>query len=489
MAQPPALKRAATQSSDLLLPPAKRPRISSRRSSSSALIGHAQLGDLADQEIALVAAFLRPKDVRSFSQVSKRFRWLVECDQVAASAAVNEARRTRPQPPPTLDGEYIHEASLTGWVLHNYLPYLATLNERLKLVPKSEWEHVTDESLFASFHVDGNEGKSFEQLQQLIETAGLWAPSNLPLYEKLCVDRICEAFPRAPCARAFKRLLPYCIELEPRLVRVHGTVGSSLLRPRKLTKWESSLFKLAHPESYTAPAEEPDTLVVGPAEWAASMDALFHMDKWRDILPWHDFLLVGGSVLRCLLRKPFASDTEQDLDFFAINMEYYAWENAFKTFVKALKNKGFQVVKHADEDYVKTATVTFAPGVAPLKMQFIWYGEEFSRSRCLNVFDLDPCMVGFDGKNVLATPPFFESIATGTCINYKMVNNRENVGTFVPRTCKYVRRGFSLLVPTRFDMGALSGVAFHSNVEEYQRQIERMKLFVRSPPRLPAASC
>eukprot|EP01105_Mastigella_eilhardi_P014335 TRINITY_DN3269_c0_g1_i12.p2 TRINITY_DN3269_c0_g1~~TRINITY_DN3269_c0_g1_i12.p2 ORF type:complete len:112 (+),score=27.18 TRINITY_DN3269_c0_g1_i12:66-401(+) len=74
MAQPPALKRAATQSSDLLLPPAKRPRISSRRSSSSALIGHAQLGDLADQEIALVAAFLRPKDVRSFSQVSKRFR-------------------------------------------------------------------------------------------------------------------------------------------------------------------------------------------------------------------------------------------------------------------------------------------------------------------------------------------------------------------------------------------------------------------------------
>lgn len=40
-------------------------------------------------------------------------------------------------------------------------------------------------------------------------------------------------------------------------------------------------------------------------------------------------------------------------------------------------------------------------------------------------------------------------------INYKLINSSRDVSTFLPRTLKYAKRGFRLLVPKKFDTDVL----------------------------------
>jgi len=87
--------------------------------------------------------------------------------------------------------------------------------------------------------------------------------------------------------------------------------------------------------------------------------------------------------------------------------------------------------------------------------QFIWYSTRITKQQVLQIFDLDCCQVGYDGNKVFSTLSFVQSIATRTMINYKLVNDYFDLCTFLPRTIKYQKRGFKLLVPKKFDVSLL----------------------------------
>eukprot|EP00727_Mastigamoeba_balamuthi_P009972 m51a1_g5598 hypothetical protein (275) ;mRNA; r:673435-674259 len=238
------------------------------------------------------------------------------------------------------------------------------------------------------------------------------------------------------------------------------------------------LFELAESDSFKPP-ESSGPLIVPLKEWRARMCEEFYLVDWEDVIPWDSFFLVGGSVLRCLLARSFVPDDPQDLDFFAVELEFYDWKSKFAGVVKALRDRGATVV-HPDylDQYVRTLHVKL-PGsrTAEIKMQFVWYDQRMARERVLNVFDLDPCMVGYDGVRVLASLPFFQSVSTRTCINYKLVNSAENISTFISRTIKYATRGFALLVPRGFDrtlLGQLplSSRAFRDSVAMLKQQVK-----------------
>lgn len=90
------------------------------------------------------------------------------------------------------------------------------------------------------------------------------------------------------------------------------------------------------------------------------------------------------------------------------------------------------------------------------QFQFIWIGEGYKPWSILHIFDLDCCQIGFDGKNVLSTFAFLQSITTNTMINYKLLNNSFMINTFLPRTQKYSNRGFELIVPHNFDFNTVT---------------------------------
>src|SRR5690606_24232942 len=108
-------------------------------------------------------------------------------------------------------------------------------------------------------------------------------------------------------------------------------------------------------------------------EFEKKMDEEFHLSKWRDVMHWDSFFLVGGSVVKCLLKKSFKAKN-QDLDFFFISSDYYKCWKKVDEMAEALKKKGYKVQTRDDFnghlDYVNSFEVSF-DGKKLIKFQFI----------------------------------------------------------------------------------------------------------------------
>jgi hypothetical protein len=91
-----------------------------------------------------------------------------------------------------------------------------------------------------------------------------------------------------------------------------------------------------------------------------------------------------------------------------------------------------------------------------IKFQFIWYDSMLKVENILHIFDLDCCQLAFNSKTLYSTYPFVQSLRTKTIINYKLVNDKNNLDFFKKRTIKYISRGFDLLVPKDFDESLLN---------------------------------
>lgn len=50
--------------------------------------------------------------------------------------------------------------------------------------------------------------------------------------------------------------------------------------------------------------------------WHADMDENFKLEIWKNFINWKHFVLLGGSVLKCILVDSFESASQQDVDFF-----------------------------------------------------------------------------------------------------------------------------------------------------------------------------
>ena len=88
------------------------------------------------------------------------------------------------------------------------------------------------------------------------------------------------------------------------------------------------------------------------------------------------------------------------------------------------------------------------------KMQFIYEEYRFEKTHharefaILQDFDLDCCQIGYNGKQVVCTPSFVESINTGTFMCYEVIKSViRSRKSNSDRLRKYYMRGFDLLLP------------------------------------------
>jgi len=252
-----------------------------------------------------------------------------------------------------------------------------------------------------------------------------------------------------------------------------------MLVPRSLNALEQQLFNIYNPKDPGTPLtadkipQRAAPLIRSKEEFKRAMNKKFKYNVWSKWIKWDRYFMVGGSVLNCLLHEEFTA-TSQDIDFFFTSSDFYKYKSSVDKFTEQLETVADGGVQEGKKDsqYVQTR-IAKVKG-QELKFQFIWYDDDMSPDVILHIFDLDACQVGWDGKHVLATPSFVQSLTTSTMINYKLVNNEEDAETFLPRTFKYLQRGFTLLTPKKFDTSILRALdrVQQDDIDKTKRQIK-----------------
>ena len=313
------------------------------------------------------------------------------------------------------------------------------------------------------------------------------------------------------------------------LINIHKRIQS--VTHRQLNYYEQKLFKtllfevnaslfssheisIMHKRKTTSSAITCNVPIVSRKIFENRLFSDFHYSKWRNCVDWDQFWLIGGSVLKCILKQNW-NETNIDLDFFANNISYNEYISEIKEFAKRCAYKGYRVLIQEnidDNQSVNNIYVNFArqqndniytcgggenschfltkcskseiesimdQGIEGQKQwqkfQFIWY-DSLTKQELMNIIDIDCCQIGFDGGNVICTYAclqvmtiyiyinmyitesyticydtyIIQSISTRTMISYKLVENGKDSSQFLDRILKYIERGFTLIVPHSF---------------------------------------
>lgn len=405
---------------------------------------------LPEEVISHIFSFMPTETKLCFSHcICKRFQSLPKNEYLAISVLQKYAPNTFKNL--ELGESHCHEAVLAGWFLHNYRHYIRDLHKESNLEGTISEDGILPFSTFRYvWMLDGAADEEMLQedilVRKLIQKGSLYSPEINCVFTEKCFTEM-QAFYGTPIFQAYSRLMPYnLIHLQNKfpLVALHKHLYL-VNQYRKLNSWEMNLFKLFDGKDPKLPK---GPVVHTLKQFEKKMDEEFHLRKWRDVMDWESFFLVGGSVVKCLLKESFEAK-HQDLDFFFTACDYNKCWKKVDEIANEMKKKGYKVQFGDYGQYVNSFEVSF-DGKNMIKFQFIWYDDNFTREKLLNIFDLDCCQVGYDGRQVLSTYAFVQSITTRTTINYKLVNSKKDVETFQPRTVKYVKRGFSLLVPKAF---------------------------------------
>lgn len=357
--------------------------------------------------------------------------------------------------------EYLYEATLMGWILDNYP------NHIFNHYPY-EKETFPRHGLYGYYpmsdRTDVQEDLNEEGLIKTVEEVGLYQREVSKVFHRSTFTMM-KPFHRSDVFQCYTRLFSY------HLFNIGPSISlfdkMFLFEKRELNNYETKLFdtpKKCSPKS-----------ICSQKEFEANLNKFFKFKKWKDLIDWKLFYLVGGSVLKCVLKEPFKS-RNQDVDFFFVGSDYQEYEDFINEFedsaddfeAKEIKEMGeyefydekFGIKTNRDShrlklenQYVRSFHLKIDD--FSIKFQFIFYHDKMKPNRIMNIFDLDCCQVGYNGEKVLCTFPFVQSINTGTMINYKLINSEDDVKNFLPRTKKYLERGFELIYPHNFDKNLL----------------------------------
>lgn len=358
-----------------------------------------------------------------------------------------------------LDYDYAHEASLAGWIIDNYTAVIEEHNEEGLELPTYQD--------FATCFSNNSEYSEWDKFKKLLLKCHLFADNINGMFGAVCYRDLLPLYP-TPQYQTLSRMAPYHkylisgqkYQMSNPLIPLHHPGVRNMLVPRSLNTLELQLFNIYNTESPDKPLapekipQRASPLIRDEKEFKKALNKKFKYDTWAKLIEWDNFFMVGGSVLNCLLQNEFKAKN-QDMDFFFSGDDYSDFTNFLEKFEKNLTKIATGKVKYGENDsqYVKT----FSANVKrkKLQFQFIWYDDDMDPNIILHIFDLDACQVGWNGEEVLGTPSFVQSLTTSTMINYKLVNNGE-VLNFLPRTIKYLQRGFTLLTPKQFDMNIIA---------------------------------
>eukprot|EP00026_Physarum_polycephalum_P007641 Phypoly_transcript_07706.p1 GENE.Phypoly_transcript_07706~~Phypoly_transcript_07706.p1 ORF type:complete len:527 (+),score=70.04 Phypoly_transcript_07706:175-1581(+) len=366
-------------------------------------------------------------------------------DESLAKMVFRYATRYTYELPVKLCEEGYYQGTLYGYTLANYESFIAraflATREKHETFPNAEDEEMRD----------------------LLVQVNLLDEKRNSIFNKYQSRRLLSYFFYTPTSQVYSRLLSYnTLDNDfPYIDDVHNA-PPSFFEPRQLYPLELALFNVVDPGA--SPIQNPINSV---EDFLANMQTNFRMDLWEKVIDWENFVMVGGSVLKSILKESFDSVTPQDVDFFTVSKgespdftyDYFvAQHREFAAHFKKLYGEE-NVIKTKKYEYVRTVEVKF-PQLDDLPpktivFQFIWYATKIKKQEVIQIFDLDCCQVGYDGKRVFCTYSFTQSIATRTMINYKLVNDYYDLCTFLPRTLKYQKRGFTLLAPKNFDVNLL----------------------------------
>jgi hypothetical protein len=363
-----------------------------------------------------------------------------------------------------LNSMYLHEGLLAC--------FIARMPNRDQEIYMSILE---DSTAFISEYYDE---ESLLELQKLLQKCHLWQPERNAIFTSACLRDLASAHFATPWFQCYSRLLSYNILVPFKLLNIYDTpshIRNMILTPRDLNHIERKLFTIYEPptdiqQKRISPSRRFNNsgpLIVSTlSKFKKNMNKYFFLDKWHPLINWEEFFLVGGSVLRAVLADPFdpmKENATQDIDLFWIGKEkdYYDYEHAYTKFVKEIKDQfGFWAVKTFTNDdaqrnnYIRRVEVSVNKNTK-LIFQLIWYKDGLSKEEILSIFDLETCMIGYDGKNVHATYGWVQAQTTGTSVNYKLINSKNDLDLFLPRTVKYWMRGYDILTPNNFDITAM----------------------------------
>lgn len=425
-----------------------------------------------------IILYLDLETILNLYKTSKLFNFIPKSSLLIKSTFQRFNRKV--ETPLELYDEYLHQSHLVGWILDNYPHYIF---KNFKPVnPKKIKREFPSQGRFSSFNSDMvkeyivNFDK--ESFQSLLIDLNLYIKEESAIFTYFCFLNI-KPFYQTPEFETFTRLFSYKIPSIGHTINLFNS--THLFQPRELNTIEKSLFKIYRPE--VNPFE-----ICQSESFFENLNKFFNFDKWKDFIEWDKLFLVGGSVLKCILKDPFES-SNQDLDFFFTGDDYYDFNDSVKNTKDLFKKNGYQMKKIKKEvewrnydsiifeedkscykrnyqNYVRSYEIP----ELKIKMQFIWYDNDMNPNHIMNIFDLDCCQVGYNGKDVLCTFPFVQSINTGTMINYKLINDEYDILTFLPRIKKYLQREFALIYPNDFDVSLLENLS--KDLEEEKMKVK-----------------
>eukprot|EP01080_Neovahlkampfia_damariscottae_P005453 gene5453-9266_t len=267
----------------------------------------------------------------------------------------------------------------------------------------------------------------------------------------------------------FSRMLPYSKQQIGQTISLYDNLY--LLKPRKLNELELELFNV-----YNEEKKLNSHSIVSYNQFLENLEKYFKFSKWKDSINWRHFRIIGGSILKCLLKKSFETE-KQDIDIFYYG-DYYSFDSSYYDFYIAMDK--YSPMEDFHDDYVdRVRTMYLEIDDVCLNFQFILYNSNKNRDHFFQILDQDCCQVGFDGKRVIASYSFIQSLNTGTMMNYHLqVDNYCEENTF-NRIKKYISRGFTFISPKNFDFVNCSKFyEFGEKLEENSKEIEQQEDFV-----------
>lgn len=184
---------------------------------------------------------------------------------------------------------------------------------------------------------------------------------------------------------------------------------------RTLTHSERKFFRTVavHGDDLTTFQQNPYTLSISLQSFLNQLEDVFSFHEWADTINFNNFILAGGSVLTSITQT---AQRTQDLDFFALNPSYHIMRDQVSELTDRLRLHYGDVVQKTRYAKNLTSQIDSVTSISAghLKFQFIAFRFYRTPEEVLDSFDMDICMVAFDGFNIKATKSFIHALQTST---------------------------------------------------------------------------
>lgn len=230
--------------------------------------------------------------------------------------------------PLSLGAPYRYQGVLAGWYLANYSHYVLDANRHSQSKRKAKEIYLKGDSAY-SYNADKYTHIEVKpSVASILTESGVYESGPLSGIWSFKIASVSLRHCESSKFQVYSRLWSYVLPLKEKnywpLINVFEEFNNT---SRPLSETEKDLF-----QEFVERKEKKESrqVIVTKTQFLQNMNEQFQMDKWINCIDFPSFVLVGGSVLGCLMKEPFAKK-KQDLDFFwcANESDYYHFFDAY----------------------------------------------------------------------------------------------------------------------------------------------------------------